>query len=231
MLNTAVAWILGLMVQAAPPAKLAAAYQLPGYEETATEKVARYESFASDLYEVVYDPSVKPLYGGEKGRAMTAATILGVAFHESGFAHDVDKGPCYRGRNGRDVRCDGGMSACVMQIKLGAGTTTLRSHGFEGLTQADLFRDRKLCFRVGLHLLRRSVMSCTKRGPNERLNAYASGRCDQGADRSKEILNIVRRFLANKEAVPADAIVPLAATPASAAAAPVGPLSLLDPAR
>lgn len=190
------------MVQAAPPAKLAAAYQLPGYEETVEEKQVRYESFASDLYEVVYDPSVKPLFGGKKGRAMTAATILGVAFHESGFAHDVDKGPCYRGRNGRDVRCDGGMSACVMQIKLGAGTTTLRSHGFEGLTQADLFRDRKLCFRVGLHLIRRSFVACSKQGPEGKLNAYASGVCTLGLDKSKELLAIVRRFVADRSKIP-----------------------------
>jgi hypothetical protein len=227
MMNPAVAWILALMVQAAPPPRLAAAYQLPGHEETEAEKVARYESFASDLYEVVYDPSVKPLFGGKQARALTAATILGVAYHESGFAHDVDKGPCYRGKNGRDIRCDGGMSACSMQIKLGAGTTLRSAHGVEGLTQEDLFGDRKLCFRVGLYMLRRSVTSCTKRGPNERLNAYASGRCDQGADRSKEILNIVRKFLANKEAVPADARVPLVLAPP-----PVpGPLSLLEHAQ
>lgn len=213
------------MMQAAPPGRLAAAYQLPGHEETEAEKVARYESFASDLYEVVYDPSVKSLFAGKRGRALTAATILGVAYHESGFAHDVDVGPCYRGKNGHDTRCDGGMSACVMQIKIGQGTTLRSAHGIEGLTQAELFQDRKLCFRVGLHMLRRSITSCTKRGPNERLNAYASGRCDDGADRSKEILNIVRKFLANKDAVPVDAGLVLAAPSPS----PAGPLSLLDP--
>jgi len=225
MMNPAVAWMLALMVQAAPPPRLAAAYQLPGHEETEADKLARYESFASDLYEVVYDPSVKPLFGGKKGRALTAATILGVAYHESGFAHDVDKGPCYRGKNGRDTRCDGGMSACVMQIKIGAGTTIRGAHGIEGLTQAELFGDRKLCFKVGMHMLRRSITSCTKRGPDERLNAYASGRCDDGANRSKEILNIVRKFLANKEAVPLDAglLLPVPAP------APTGALSLLDP--
>lgn len=225
MMNIAVAWILGLMLQAAPPPRLAAGPQWPGWEETAEQKEARYESFASDLVEAVYDPALKPLFGGKRGRALTAAMVLGVAFHESGFAADVDLGPCYRGKNGTDKRCDGGMSACPMQIKIGAGTTTRGAHGIDGLTQADLFRDRKLCFRVGIHQLRRSLLQCTKRGESERLNAYASGRCDFGAAESKSLLGQVRRFLTNKDAIPMDET---ALSPLPVPSAP-GALSLLDP--
>lgn len=207
MLNPAVAWILGLMLQAAPPAKLAALPQFKGWEETEEQKLERYTELATDLYGVVYDPTVKPLYGGEKGRAMTAATILAVAFHESGFAHDVDKGPCYRssrwGATGKlSDRCDSGMSACLMQIRLGAGETTLHGHGVAGLKQDDLFRDRKLCFRVGLHLIRRSFVSCAKQGPDGKLNAYASGVCTLGLDKSRELLAIARRFVADKSKIP-----------------------------
>src|SRR4029077_19540417 len=75
-----VAWLLGLMVQAAPPAILAEKPQLPLHEETAEQKVARYTDIAEDLYLVMYDPKTVPLFSGPKGRAATAALVLGVAF-------------------------------------------------------------------------------------------------------------------------------------------------------
>jgi hypothetical protein len=201
-MNTVIAWIMSLMVQVAPPERLAAVPQLPGWEETVEEKLERYESIAKDLYEVAYDPKTRPLYGGERGRAMTAATILGIAFHESGFAADVDKGPCYREGKFRE-RCDGGRSACLMQIQIGDGTTALR-HGVEGLSQVDLFRDRKACFRAGLSLVRRSFASCAKAGSDAKLAAYASGRCDNpmGIVRSRELLGIARRFVADRSRIP-----------------------------
>lgn len=200
-MNIAATWILSLMTAVAPPDKLAAQPQWPGWEETVTEKKARYEAIAEDLYEVVYDPMVRSLYGGKHGRAMTAATMLAVIYHESGFARDVDQGPCYQGK-GASLRCDGGRSACMAQVQIGEGTTTLRSHGIAGLTKADLFADRKSCFRIAEHLIRRSFTACAKQGPNAKLNAYASGVCTLGEDRSIEILSIARRFVADRSKLP-----------------------------
>lgn len=202
-MNTIIAWLVSIMTTVAPPQKLASLPQLPGYEETAEEKEQRYADIAKDLYEVVYDPSFRPIYGGDKGRAVTAATVLAIAWHESGFARDVDKGPCYRGANGKGTRCDGGMSACLMQIRIGSGTTT-KAHGVAGLTQDDLFRDRKACFRAGIKLIRNSFAACVKEGPDHRLNAYASGVCGIGHQRSKEMFAIHRRMISAKPVPVAD---------------------------
>jgi hypothetical protein len=86
----------------------------------------------------------------------------------------------------------------MMQIQIGKGTTNKRSHGIDGLTQEDLFRDRKACFRAGLKLLRNSVSACSKLGKDYHLNAYASGVCGLGHQRSKEMLSIARRMLSMK---------------------------------
>lgn len=223
-MNIVIAWIMALMTQAAPPAKLAAQYQLPGHEETAEQKTLRYEEFATDLYKVAYDPSVQPLYNGPKGRALTAAVLLAIAFHESGFAHDVDKGPCYRGKNGKDGRCDSGRSACSMQVQVGAGTTTLGAHGIDGLTQADLFADRKLCFKAAMHIVRRSFR-CKHQPDGGRFNLYASGNCNEGLKPSREITGTVHRFLADQSRIPgpdATFLLPLPVPPSTT-------VSLLDP--
>jgi hypothetical protein len=189
MHNSVIAWILSIMVQVAPPDRLAAGPQWPGWEETAEQKLERYESFAEDLYEVVYDPAFKPLYDGRLGRARTATLVLGVAFHESGFAHDTDKGPCYRGP-GNVGRCDGGASACVMQVNVGAGTSQ------EGWTRAELFAERTKCFRAGIRLLRRSMRACSKLEGKHWLAAYAAGTCEHrmGQQRSMELLALGERF-------------------------------------
>lgn len=91
-----------------------------------------------------------------------------------------------------------------MQIQLGDGTTRKRSHGTEGLTKEDLFKDRKACFRAGLKLLRNSVAACSKHGQDAQLNAYASGVCGLGHQRSKEMLAIARRMLSAKTIPAAD---------------------------
>jgi hypothetical protein len=190
MLNPVVTWLLALMVHVAPPDRLAAAPQLPGHFETAEQKLERYESIATDLYQIVYDPKFRPVFGGKKGRAETAALALGVAFHEGGFAHDVDVGPCYRGK-GFERRCDGGLAVCLMQIEIGAGATR------EGWTQADLLADRKKCFRSGISAIRRSMAACSKSKPDHRLSAYAQGGCDStiGMRKSAELFGQARQFV------------------------------------
>ena len=170
-MNPVTSWLFSLMVAFAPPEARANSAQLPGHEETATQKEARYQSIADDLYAVAYDPNETPLFKGNKGRARTAALLLAIAYHESGFAHDVDIGPCYRGRDGQGARCDHGRSACVMQIHIGDKTTA------QGYSRDELFADRKKCFRAGLALVRRSLSECRHLDSKHRLNAYASGVC------------------------------------------------------
>lgn len=195
-MNAVTVWLYALMVWLAPPDKLAARPQYPGWEESESDKQARYQAFAEDLYAVVYDPAEAPLFGGHKARAHTAALVLAVAYKESGFAADVDRGPCYRGKDGRSSRCDGGQSACTLQIKLGRGSTA------EGWDQSELFADRKKCFRAGLALMRRSYKACSQEGPDYRLNAYASGVCGRGYGKSRERIALARRILFERGPVP-----------------------------
>jgi hypothetical protein len=187
-MNAITIWSMAFLLWKAPPEKMANQYQLPGYEETADQKTQRYQSIAEDVVAVAFDPAERPLYGGPNGRAKTVVTLLSVAFHESGFAKDVDIGPCYRGKNGKDQRCDGGASSCVLQIKIGAGTTT------EGWTQADLFADRKKCFKAGKRLLARSFKACSRLGPDHLFDAFASGVCGLGNKRARELASLVSTF-------------------------------------
>lgn len=201
MHNSVIAWIVSIMVQVAPPDRLAAGPQLPGWEETAEQKLERYESIAQDLHRVVYDPAFRPLHSGRKGRASTVALVLGVAYHESGFARDVDHGPCYRGP-GNAGRCDGGTSVSLMQIRVGAGATV------EGWTRDDLFADRTKAFRAGIRLLRQSMRACSKLPSEHWLSAYASGACDNplGHRRSSELVSLGRRFAGLKPVPGPDAM-------------------------
>lgn len=168
------AWIASTMIALSPPADRAREPAFPGWEETVEARTARYHAIAEAIADVALDPEETPLYGGEHGRWRTAALLVSLAHHEGGFAPDVDRGPCWRGHDGRNDRCDRGRSACLVQIRVGAGRTE------EGWNQADLFGDRRKCFRAGLHRARRSFGACRRRGFKALLNAYASGRCDLG---------------------------------------------------
>lgn len=191
MLHPAIGWLLSLMTAVAPPDRLARAPQLPGYEESAEDKEERYASLASDLYEVAFDRELTPLFRGKHGRSMTAMLALAVAFHESGFAKDVDRGPCYRAK-GYERRCDGGRAACVMQVEVGEGST------LDGWTKADLFADRQKCFRAGIKILRRSMHTCRDLPVSAQLSIYAGGACHVPAyqKKSRELYGQFRQFSA-----------------------------------
>lgn len=183
-MNAIAAWLYALMVYLAPPDKLAAAPQLRGWEETAEQKHERYQEIAQALYHVTYDPSRRSLFGGKDGRARTAATLLAIAFMESGFARDVDKGPCSKDRPpGMD--CDGGQAAGLGQIRLVDGTTILPIHGVEGKTQKDIFADRELMFQIQLFMVTKSFASCRRYGADWALNVYASGSCTRSKKAQK----------------------------------------------
>lgn len=191
------AWLLSLITFLAPPEKLAAAPQLKGWEETAEQKTARYESIAADVYSVVYADGAKRPYRGKLGRSYTAALLISIAFMESGFARDVDKGPCYRNGSFR-FRCDGGRSVGMWQAQLGEGETLLAIHGIEGLKQADIFADRKVAVSIAMHMVVRSFKACRLLGPEAALNVYASGSCSRGQTGGLARLLTAKRLLRNR---------------------------------
>lgn len=195
MENAVVTWIFGLLTFLSPPAQTTC--RLPGWEETVESRTQRYESIAKDLYEVIYTEKTKTPYGGKRGRAHTVALMVALAYMESGFMPDVDRGPCYRGPGFR-ARCDGGLSATMWQIRIGAGTTIDTIHGTPDLDQADLFRDRKAAIRAALHMVNRSFRAARMLGPEDRLNVYGSGRVGAGQAAGKARLDLAHRLLVNR---------------------------------
>lgn len=117
--------------------------------ETAEDRATRYTMIALDVLTVT--ASERPLPG--LSRDQTALVLLGVADHESGFALDVDVGPCVDTHKGR---CDGGLAVGLMQILRGP-------------------RDRREMFRRGLEILRMSHKMC----PAEPFAIYAGGSCER----------------------------------------------------
>lgn len=208
--STIAVWLHSLMIFLSPPAKVAALPAFAGWAETAEERDARYREIADDLYAVTFDARERPVFAGIHGRARTAAQLLALAFMEGGFAKDVDKGPCVKtGKPGR-MRCDGGMSACLLQIKIGTGTTR------EGWTQADLFADRQKCFRAGLHIVQRSFRACRKDGLTALLDTYASGVCGRGHVEGQARLDLGRRLF-DREGHPTEGDIVFLMSPAPVA--------------
>lgn len=199
-------WLVDWMISVSPPGIT----YVKDASETPEEGRKRYEEIADDLISVVYDESEPPLFGGPRGRAMTAAVLAAVAFKESSFRKDVDLnlGPLARG--------DAGQSWCLAQINLGLpkdGRTTLRVV-FEGKTYRliqdkralvgwggeDLVRDRKKCFRTSLRMARMSFGVCKKQDVLHRLANYASGdgACVRGRDSSADRMRAAMRWLARR---------------------------------
>lgn len=173
MSTTIIAAYVAVMQSLSPAERVTRLPQFPGWEETAEQRTARYEEIAKDLEEVL--KKEEPLFAGPGGRNRTAAWLIGTAFMESGFAKDVDQGPCYRDSEKTKNRCDSGRSACMLQLMVDRGTTR------EGYAMADLFGDRKKCFTSGLRRMKKSVDNCVKvSGPSAALAQFASGSCHRG---------------------------------------------------
>ncbi len=176
------AWILALILSLTQHVREQPAY--PGWVETDVQRLARYQSIAADIAAVVLDPAEQPIVSGSNGRARTAAQLVAIASMESGFAPDVDVGPCFRGLDGRGPRCDGGRAASVFQLHAGR-------HG----TVAELFADRPRAVRAALHLVQRSARACLADGPEAALSIYTSGSCDRGKEASAVRVKLARRLL------------------------------------
>ncbi len=225
-------WVVGRMMAWMPPGKsmVKDAVEDPG------EGKARYEEIADDLISVVFDPSEKPIFSGPHGRSKTLAILLSIAFFESGFRKDVDRGV------GSLSKGDFGQSWCLMQIMLGkpdprTGDTRRRialnnkyftftkaaGEGFGGL---DLVRDRKTCFRVGLHLVRNSFDKSSSLPLYDRLSIYASGSAVRDFDVSKHRVKKAQTWLAQDpppldDSSVLDILHPSAPTPSPGPGAPV----------
>jgi hypothetical protein len=139
--------------------------------ESTQESEERYESIARDAAAVAFDEAEPTLFDGPDGRVQTALLLLSVASYESAYHKTVDEG---------SRRGDHGASYCLMQIRVGDGTTS------EGWTGADLVENRTRCFRSALHILRGSFNVCRKLPLADRMSAYATGRCVRGSEVSRQ---------------------------------------------
>jgi len=170
-------WALALMVAKSPPSRAATETAYPGWSETPEQRQERYAGIARAAVKVGRDRK-------------TIGMLLALSFHESGWARDVDLGPCYRGRDGKGARCDSGRAACLMQV---------RTDVHHRVSAADLFADREKCFAEGLRIARGSIAQCSRIGIDHALDAYAGGSCDASETstahrRGLELLALVRSF-------------------------------------
>lgn len=193
------AWILSFMVSTAPPGRTTYVVEA---QETQAEALARYESIATDIVEVVYDPQTKPLFKGEQGRARTVSVILALMLFESAFMKNVDEG------KGKYARGDAGKSWCLLQLNVGNGRSIkwntkedrLPRAGDKpedihpGFTGLEMVQDRKKCIVAGLRSLRVSFSSCPGLGIDQKLRVYGSGSCEKGAKESAVRMNAAIRF-------------------------------------
>lgn len=146
-------------------------------KEAPEDVQARYQQIAEDVAAVAFDDAERPLFDGPDGRVQTALMMLSVASLESAYRKSVDDG-AFRGDHGR--------SFCLMQIRVGQGTTR------EGWTGPELVENRQRCFRAGLHILRGSFAACHNLPFDDRLSAYATGRCFADARVSRQRVSRAR---------------------------------------
>ena len=200
-----IAWLLSLMVSVAPPGRKS---YIPEAQETVEEATSRYEDIAKDTAFVVWDPQEKPIFHGSRGRIRTAMVLYAVISYESAFRLDVDtgEGPMSKG--------DGGASWCLNQVNLGkkdkVGNTPIRivvnvgggykftTNQDEGWSGQDLVDDRQKCFHAALAILRSSFAACSALPIESRLNQYASGHCDRGAEASHRRMGLALLWMGRK---------------------------------
>lgn len=154
---------------------------------------ARYTEIAQDAMAVAFDKSEAPLFVGPLGREKTATLMLAIASFESGFDKGVDAGT---------VQGDSGKSWCLMQVQLSTrdkdGKTSTRMNfkddvyeyvydKTKGYGGEDL-SDRKLCFRMALHIMRASYKRCGD------LSGYTAGVCLKDEPKAMNRLGRARRL-------------------------------------
>jgi hypothetical protein len=159
--------------------------RLPGWEEAPEARASRYQSIAADVAAVASQSCGEDI---QCGRSIVHA-LIGVAYHESAFAPDVDAGQCYRGHDGKSPRCDGGRSHSIWQ---------LRASGED----AALYDSSRLAAAAeAWRRIRRSSNACRSSDRGARLAVYAGGRCNdpQMIRVSRELVAAIQRAAAVKE--------------------------------
>ena len=194
----------------------------PPAKESFEDGRDRYGEIADSVRDVVYDTNERPIFGGRYGRAKTMALILAISLFESGFRKDVDKnvGKLARGDGGKSwclmqiqlgtpILIDGDGRRSTYQNRDAPGvreSTPTRLVFTEkgvlfsndqttGSGGPDLIADRRLCFRAGLRIIRKSFSACRRLPMMERLSAYASGNCDGGREASKKRVGAAIRWV------------------------------------
>jgi len=174
-MESLVLWLTAAMIAWVPPS-----------QKDWGSEVQRYATIAWAALDVAYDPAEAPLFEGPHGRSKTALQILAISGFESSFRQDVQLGT-KRGKAG---------DACDMQViipkarhlRLTASTYEWVSTREPGLSAEDLVGpDPRLCFRVGLHLVRESFHICHD------LSMYTSGKCDKNEVKAQHRLQRAKR--------------------------------------
>src|SRR5262249_45961253 len=149
--------ILGWLLALSPPDRDAYRPTYPEATETAEDRTFRYTEIAADIAR-----AVEGMPEGQ-GRRGAAEILVAIGFHESGFAFDVDVGPCAPGRL-RIGGCDGGRARSLWQLQAwepdqGDGAPSQRSQAA----------------REALRRAFRSLSACRDLAREERLAMYAGG--------------------------------------------------------
>lgn len=175
------AWLLAAALMYAPPKHHVTP---PGERpETYVQRVARYQSIASDIAHTVRND--KPIPG--LSREQSAALLLGLAIGESGLSRDIDRGQCFVAAG--STRCDSGRSASIFQI-------LVRRWRGEEFTTKDL-ADRRFATGLALQMVRSSWNACREWPPRYRLSVYGQGYCgplDAAARRYGLFLTMLTRL-------------------------------------
>ena len=161
------AWILSLLLMLAPPEQYVVHHARFGLE-TVGEREARYLSIAIDIAEELEEVP-------EHRRRWLGALLVSVAYLESGFAPDVDLGPCAPVRG----RCDGGRAVSLWQL-----------HG-----HPEQAGDRPAAVATAIDQILQSASACRRYGPDAILRVYASGSCERGAAASARRVTLARRLV------------------------------------
>lgn len=191
---------LTILMTLSPPS--APHVNFPGWAETTEARVERYKSIASDVSEAIHDRCISRegdetlLKPDEEDQQLGArikarrercerwgvTLVLAIASHETGFAPDTDKGPCYRvGKLWK--RCDAGTSFTIYQLKL------TREEG------ARAQADRKWATTRAFDLAEQSLHVCHGNVPEQQLAAYAGGTCtgEEARQRAEELEAVRQR--------------------------------------
>jgi hypothetical protein len=211
-LEKAHAWVLSFIVKNAPPGRKV---YFPQGQETEEEALERYKDIAWDIVELAYSKETAPIFKSQNhGRTQMASVWLGIMLHESGFTKHVDY------NLGNFGRGDGGLSWCMMQMRIGKGRTVPWNAvedrqpwwgdnpddifpGFEG---EDLILDRQKCIGEAHHLIRLSFKKCETLPLLERLTAYTIGKCKVTRPDDPEDVEYVRAGRAKSRARMSSAI-------------------------